>query len=150
MSDQVAVIGFFVLIGACVAIVAFVTRTYRDSMALSAAAITSEPGAPLELVCGIRLGFLNATWPGGRCRLSDESVTFTCLGITKQASWADVKAAELIKPFNLIGWGVRFRIPTMKPGSAIVWLGSRELAGGLIETCKLHQVPTALKPSIVL
>jgi hypothetical protein len=147
MSDQVAVIAFFVLLGACVAIVAFVTKTYRESMALSA--VRSEPGAPLELVCGIRLGFLNATWPGGRCRLSDEGVTFTCLGIMKQASWTDVKAAELIKPFNLIGWGVRFRIPTMKPGSAIVWLGSRALAGRLIETCKLHQVPTALKPSIV-
>lgn len=64
MSDQVAVIGSFVLIAACVALVAFVTKTYRESMALAAAVITSEPGAPIELVCGTRLGLLNATWPG--------------------------------------------------------------------------------------
>lgn len=72
------------------------------------------------------------------------------MGITREASWTDVKAAELIKPFNLIGWGVRFRIPTMKPGSAIVWLGSRQLAERLIETCKLNQVPTTLKPSVAV
>ncbi len=150
MSDQVAVIGTFVLIGACVAIVGFVTKTYRESMALAAAVITSEPGAPLELICGMRLGLLNATWPGGRCRLNDEGVAFSCVGITKQASWTDVKAAELIKPFNLIGWGVRFRIPTMKPGSAIVWVGSRQLAERLIEACKRHQVPTTSKVRVVL
>jgi preprotein translocase subunit SecF len=43
VSDQVAVIGSLVLIGACVAIVVFVTKTYRESMALAASAITSVP-----------------------------------------------------------------------------------------------------------
>jgi hypothetical protein len=150
MSDKAAVIGAFVLIGACAAIVALVTKTYRESMALAAAVITSEPGAPLELVCGIRLGLLNATWPGGRCRFSDDGVAFSCLGIKRQASWTDVRAVEMVKPFNLIGWGVRFRIPAMKPGSVIVWLGSRQLAERLIETCKLHQVPATQKPRIAL
>jgi hypothetical protein len=150
MSDQVAVVGSFVLIGACIAIIAFVTKTYRDSMALAAAVITSEPGAPLELICGIRLGLLNATWPGGRCRLNDEGIAFSCVGVIRRTSWADVRAAELIKPFNLIGWGIRFRIPSMKAGSAIVWLGSRQLAERLIEICKRHDVPVTLNPRIVL
>src|SRR5258708_36928026 len=119
MSDQVAVIGSFVLIGACIAIALFATRTYRESKALADAFLTSELGAPLELVCGMRLGLLNATWPGGSCRLSEEGVAFSCVGIARQASWTDVKAAELIKPLNLIGWGVRFAIPAMNPGPVI-------------------------------
>jgi hypothetical protein len=43
LSDQVAVIGSMVLIGACVAMVVFATKTYRESMALAASAITSLP-----------------------------------------------------------------------------------------------------------
>ncbi len=113
-------------------------------------ALTSEPGAPLELVCGIRLGLLNATWPAGRCRFGDEGVGFSCLGFSTEATWADVKAVELIKPMNQIGWGVRFRIPAAKPDSAIVWLGSRQLAERVIESCAFHRVPTDVKARAVL
>lgn len=150
MSDQVAVIGSLVLVGGCIAIVAFVTNTYRKSKAYADAAIASEPGAPLELVCGIRLGFLNATWPAGRCRLTEEGVAFSCLGFTAHASWLDIKTVELVKPMNLVGWGVRFRIPAMHPDSAIVWLGSQRLAERLIGGCRFHQVPIELKPRVVL
>ena len=142
MSDQVVVIGAFVLVGACIAVAAFATNTYRKSKALADVAITSEPGAPFELVCGIRLGWFNATWPAGRCRLGDESIGFSCLGFAAEANWADVEAVELIKPMNQIGWGVRFRIPSMKPTSAIVWLGSQQLADKVIEICAFHEVPT--------
>ncbi len=150
MSDQVAVIGSFVLVGACVAVVAFATTTYRKAKALADAAITSEPGAPVELVCGIRLGWFNATWPAGRCRLGAEGVGFSCLGFAAGANWADVEAIELIKPVNQIGWGVRFRIPSMKPTSAIVWLGSKQLADKVIEICAFHQVPTEKNARAVL
>jgi hypothetical protein len=141
MSDQVVVIGGFVLVAACISVVAFATTTYRKSKALADAAIASTPGAPIELVCGIRLGWLNATWPGCGCRLGDEGVGFSCLGLAAGASWADVEAVELIKPMNQIGWGVRFRIPSMKPTSAIVWLGSRQLADKVIEICAFHEAP---------
>jgi hypothetical protein len=150
MSDQAAVIGSFVLVGACVAVVAFATTTYRKSKALADAAITSEPGAPLELVCGIRLGVFNATWPAGRCRLGAEGVAFSCLGFSAHANWADVKAVEVIRPVNRIGWGVRFRIPAMKPDSVIVWLGSRQLAERLIQSCAFREVPTEMKARVVL
>jgi hypothetical protein len=150
MSDQVVVIGSFVLVGACIAIVVLATTTYRTSKALADAAINSTPGAPLELVCGIRLGWFNATWPAGRCRLGDEAVGFSCLGFVAEANWADVKAVELIKPMNQIGWGVRFRIPSMKPPSAIVWLGSQELADKVIETCAFHEVPIEKKARAAL
>lgn len=150
MSDQVVVIGAFVLVGACMAIVAFATSTYRKSKALADAAITSEPGAPFELVCGIRLGWFNATWPGGGCRLGDEGVGFSCLGFASGANWADVEAVALIKPVSQIGWGVRFRIPSMRPTSAIVWLGSQQLADKVIEICAFHEVPTEKKARAVL
>ena len=150
MSDPVVVIGVFVLVGACIAIVALATNTYRKSKALADAAITSEPGAPLELVCGIRLGLFNATWPAGGCRLDDVGVRFSCLGFATEATWADIKAVELIRPMSQIGWGVRFRIPAMKPDSAIVWLGSRQLAERVIESCAFHKVPTEMKARAVL
>jgi hypothetical protein len=150
MSDQLAIIGAFVLVGACVAVVVLATTTYRKSKALADAAMSSEPGAPIELVCGIRLGPFNATWPAGRCRLGAEGVRFSCLGFAAKASWADVKAVELIKPVNQIGWGVRFRIPDMKPNSAIVWLGSRQLAERVIESCGFNKVPTETKARVVL
>jgi hypothetical protein len=150
MSDQVVVIGGFVLVAACIAIVAFATNTYRRSKALADAAITSERGAPLELVCGIRLGWFNATWPAGRCRLGDEGIGFSCLGFAARADWADVAAVDLIKPVNQIGWGVRFRIPSMKPTSAIVWLGSQKLADKVIEMCAFHDVPTEKNARAVL
>lgn len=150
MSDQVGVIGSFVLVGACIAIVVLATNTYRTSKALADAAINSTTGAPLELVCGIRLGWFNATWPAGRCRLGDEGVGFSCLGFAAGASWAEVEAVELIKPMNQIGWGVRFRIPSMKPPSAIVWLGSKQLADKVIEISAFHEVPTEKNAGAVL
>jgi hypothetical protein len=150
MSEQVVVIGSLLLIGACAAVAAIAATTYRKSKALAAAAIASEPGAPLELVCGIRFGALNASWPAGRCRLGSEGVGFSCLGFERQASWADITEVELIKPMNQIGWGVRFRIPAMKPDSTIVWLGDRRLAERLIQSCVLHNVPAAVKARAVL
>jgi hypothetical protein len=149
MSDQVAVIGSFILIGACVAVVALATTTFRQSKALGDAAISSEPGSPLELVCGIRLGLFNATWPGGRCRLDDVGVGFSCLGFATEATWADVKTVELVKPIIQIGWGVRFHIPSIKPDSATVWLGSRQLADRVIESCAFHNVATDMKARVV-
>jgi hypothetical protein len=107
-----------------------------------------NPGHPL--VCGIRLGWFNATWPAGRCRLGDESIGFSCLGFAAEANWADVEAVELIKPMNQIGWGVRFRIPSMKPTSAIVWLGSQQLADKVIEICAFHEVLTEKNARAVL
>jgi hypothetical protein len=150
MSAQVVIIGSFLLVGACIAVAAFATSTYRNSRALAHAAVSSEPGMPLELICGIRLGLFNATWPAGRCRLGEEGVGFTCLGFTARANWADVEAVELIKPMNQIGWGVRFRVPSMKPTSAIVWLGSQQLADKVIDTCAFHEVPTDKKARAVL
>ncbi len=55
MSDQLPMIGSFVLVGACVAVAAFATTTYRKSKALADAAIASEPGAPVEFVCGVSI-----------------------------------------------------------------------------------------------
>lgn len=150
MSDQVVVIGSFVLVGVCIAVAAFATTTYRTSRALADAAIRSAPGAPIELVCGIRLGWLNATWPAGHCRLGDAGLGFSCLGFAAGANWADVEAVELIKPVNQIGWGVRFRIPSMKPTSAIVWLGSQQLADKVIEICAFHEVHTDRNARAVL
>lgn len=150
MSDQVVIIGALLLVGACIAVVAFATTTYRPSKALADAAIRSEPGAPIELICGMRVGLFNSTWPAGHCRLGGEGVGFSCFGFAAKANWADVEAVELIKPMNQIGWGVRFRIPSMKPTSAIVWLGSRQLADKVIEICAFHDVPTEKKARAVV
>jgi hypothetical protein len=150
MSDQVVVVGGFVIVGACISVVAIATTTYRKSKALADAAIASTPGAPIELLCGIRLGWFNGTWPAGRCRLGDEGVGFSCLGFAAEASWADVEAVELIKPMNQIGWGVRFRIPSMNPTSAIAWLVSRQVADKVIEICAFHEVPTEKDARAVL
>src|SRR5437762_3075894 len=80
----------------------------------------------------------------------DSATTVSPLGLASQATWADVTAVELIKPMNQIGWGVRFRIPTMKPASVIVWLGNRRLAERLIQSCALRRVPTEVKARAVL
>jgi hypothetical protein len=90
----------------------FATGTYRKSIAMSAQALTVAPGQPFELICGIRIAGWNATWPGGRVRVADDGVEFSCLGFATQAAWSDVKTVELVKPLNLIGWGVRFRLQT--------------------------------------
>ncbi len=145
MTDQLVVIGSLALIGACVGVAAFATTTYRESKTLAEAAMASHPGAPLELVCGIRLGAFNATWPAGRVRLGTEGVGFSGLGFEKQANWSAIKEVGLVKPMNQVGWGVRFRIPTMKPDSTIVWLGDRRLAERLIQSCVLHEVPAELE-----
>ena len=123
MSDEAALIGSVVLIGACVAVVVFATSTYRKSSALAAAAILANPGDPLDLICGIRLGVLNATWPAGRCRVTDDGVVFSGVGFARQAVWLDVRAVELVKPLNQIGWGVRFHIPTTSPRPRLYGLG---------------------------
>jgi hypothetical protein len=148
MSDQVLVIGSLVLIGACVAIVALATKIFRESQALADAVITSEPGAPFELVCGIRLGVWNATWPFGRFRLTEDGVAFTSLGLPVRVAWAEVKVVELLKPFNLIGWGVRFRIHTRS--DVIVWVMSRAIAERIIEACEVHLIPSRRKPRLAL
>ena len=150
MSDEVPLIGSLVLIGACVAVVVFATSTYRKSSALAAAAILANPGDPLELICGIRFGLFNATWPAGRCRLTDDGVAFSGFGLAKQAGWHDVKAVELVRPLNQIGWGVRFLIPTMQPETTTVWLGSRLLAERLLESCEVRHVPVQTKARVVL
>jgi hypothetical protein len=112
MSDETAVIGSFVLIVALLVVAGFATGTYRKSIAMSAQALTVAPGQPFELICGIRIAGWNATWPGGRVRVADDGVEFSCLGFATQAAWSDVKTVELVKPLNLIGWGVRFRLQT--------------------------------------
>ena len=150
MSDQAAVIGTFAVVAGLLAIVVLATNTYRVSIVLAAEAMTAAPGQPLELICGVRLGWMNASWPASRVRIADEGIRFSCLGVSVRAAWRDVTMVELVKPVNQIGSGVRFRIPTRRPNSAIVWLGNRALAERVMEACKFRQVPTELKPHGVL
>jgi hypothetical protein len=117
----------------------FRDRTYRKSIAMSAQALTVAPGQPFELICGIRLAGWHASWPGGRVRVADEGVSFSCLGVVTQAQWSDVKIVGLVKPLSLIGWGVRFRLQTQL--DATVWLMSRTLSERVMEACEIHQIP---------
>ncbi len=150
MSDQTAVIGSLVVVAGLLVVMVLATKTYRKSMTLAAMAITAAPSQPLELICGIRIGLMNASWPAGRVRIADEGIGLSCLGVSVRAAWSDVRIVELVKPLNQIGWGVRFRIPTRRPHSAIVWLGTRALAERVIEACTFHKVPSELKPHAVL
>ncbi|HVC75993.1 MAG TPA: hypothetical protein VND96_05680 [Candidatus Micrarchaeaceae archaeon] len=151
MTDEVAIIGSFVVIAALLSVVVLATGTYRKSMAFAAAAITAKPGEPFELICGIRLGRWGAaTWPAGRFKLTDEGVSFNCFGLGARAAWVDVKLVGLVKPLNQLGWGVRFSIRNRQPDSVIVWLNSRMLAERVIEACDVHGVPTERKPRVAL
>jgi hypothetical protein len=148
MSDETAVIGSFILIVGLLVVAGFATSTYRKSIAMSAQALTVAAGQPFELICGIRVAGRNATWPGGRLRVADEGVGFSCLGFATRAAWSDVKIVELVKPMNLIGWGVRFRLQTQR--DAIVWLMSRTLSERVVEACEVHHIPIDRKARWVL
>jgi hypothetical protein len=65
-----------------------------------------------------------------------------------QAQWSDVKIVELVKPLNLIGWGVRFRLQTQR--DATVWLMSRTLSERVMEACEIHHRPIERKARWVL
>ena len=106
-------------------------------------------GAPHEsfdLVCGMRMGLVSSSWPGAWCRLNDEGVAFDCSGFEVQAKWAEVKSVDVVSRFHLIGSGVRFRIPALRPETVLVWLGNRKLVERLIELCSVHQIPVDRKP----
>jgi hypothetical protein len=143
MSDWVVVFGSVILVSACLAVAAFATSTYRKSKALADAATTSEPGAPLELVCGMRIGLMMASWPGGRLRLGPDGVAFDCSGLRLQAAWSKVQLVELVKPLiPPIGWGLRFNLSGTNTPTVVVGGFSRALAERLVEMCGARGAPT--------
>ena len=118
----------------------------RQSEKLADRAIASAPNESVDLVCGMRMGVMSSSWPGAWCRLNDEGVAFDCSGFEVQARWSEVKSVDLVRRFNLIGSGVRFRIPSLRPGTVLVWLGNRKLVERLIELCRAHQIPVVQEP----
>jgi hypothetical protein len=136
-TDLGAVIGVVLVLLIAGVIVFWATAQFRKSNALAAAALSADASSHVELICGVRIGQLNCTWPGGRLLLDGEGITFKCLGVAERASWRDIREAELVKPLNLVGWGVRFRLSD-RQRSAIVWLTSRPLALRLLEACRTH------------
>ena len=137
-TDLGAVLGVAAVLLAAIAVVFWATTQFRKSHALAAATFNTDARG-VELICGVRIGQLNCTWPGGRVLLDRDGVTFRCLGVAERASWKDILEAELVKPLNLIGWGVRFRLSD-RHQSAIVWLMSRPLALRLLDACRVHGV----------
>jgi hypothetical protein len=115
----------------------------QRSMKLIGATVASGLNRSFDLVCGMRMGLRDSSWPGSWCRLSDEGVAFDCAGFKMQARWADVKSVDVVRRFHPIGSGVRFRIPALKPDFVLVWLGSRKLVELLIEGCRVHQIPVS-------
>jgi len=151
MSDWVVVFGSVILIGACVAVVAFATNTYRKSKTLADAAITAEPGAPLELVCGMRIGLKMASWPGGRFRLGPDGVAFDCSGRRLQAAWSKVLLVELVRPLiPPIGWGLRFNLSGTNSPTVVVGGLRRALAERLVDICGARGAPTDQHSHFVL
>ena len=143
MSDWIVVLGLVVLIGACVGVVVFATNTYRKSNALADAAITSEAGATLELLCGMRIGLMMASWPGGRFRLGPDGVAFDCSGRRLQAAWSKVQLVELVRPLiPPIGWGLRFNLSGTNSPTVVVGGFRRALAERLVEMCGARGAPT--------
>jgi hypothetical protein len=122
---------------------------YRESNKPADEAIASAPNESFDVVCGMRMGFVNSSWPGAWCRLDDEGVAFDCSGFEVQARWAEVKSVDVVKRFHLIGSGVRFRIPALRPETVLVWLGNRKLVELLIELCRVHEIPVVQKPGEV-
>jgi hypothetical protein len=120
----------------------------RQTTKVVDATIASKPNRSFELVCGMRIGLMNSTWPGAWCRLSDEGVAFDCSGFKVQVRWADVKSVAVVRRFHLIGSGVRFRIPALRSEVVLVWLGSRKLVDLLIEGCGVYQVPVIRKRGV--
>lgn len=109
-------------------------------------AVAPAPNESVDLVCGMRMGVINSSWPGAWCRLSDEGVAFDCSGFEVQARWTEVKSVDMVRRFHLIGSGVRFRIPSLRPETVLVWLGNRKLVERLVERCRAHEIPVAQKP----
>jgi hypothetical protein len=111
MSDWVLLFGSVILIGACIAVVAFASNSYSKSKVLAGAVLTSEPWAPVELVCGMRIGLMMASWPGGRFRLGPDSVALLgqkaagCMvqGPVGRASQAAGPADRLGPALQLVG-----------------------------------------------
>jgi hypothetical protein len=143
MSDWVLLFGSVILIGACIAVVAFASNSYSKSKVLAGAVLTSEPWAPVELVCGMRIGLMMASWPGGRFRLGPDSVAFDCSGRRLQVAWSKVQLVELVRPLvPPIGWGLRFNLSGTNTRTVVVGGFRRALAERLIEMCGARGAPT--------
>jgi hypothetical protein len=147
MSTESLVIGSFMVIGLCIAVVIFATRAYRQSSMLFSQAMSQPLSEPMELICGVRMGWLNATSPFGGVRISNEGVMFTAFGVSARVPWSGVSWIDLVKPFNGIGWGVRIR-SAGRPDH-IVWVLKRALADRVLEACELHGVRIERQPRLV-
>lgn len=118
-----------------------------SQMKKAAAMATSyPPNESVDLVCGVRMGAINTSWPGAWCRVSDEGVAFDCAAVEVQTTWTDVVSVEVVKRFHLIGSGVRFRIQSLTPDTVLVWLGNRNLVDRVIDVCMAHEIPVVRNP----
>ena len=150
MSPEVAVIGSLIAVVALLGVGALAARLFMESSREgSQLAQRVSPNEPVELTCGIRRGWLNSTGPFGRMRVDESGLSFAGVGIRLSVPWANVSLVELVKPMNLIGWGVRFTFTPRAP-CVIAWIMSGRLVTEVITACGAHGAPVAPKWRFVL
>jgi hypothetical protein len=151
MSATVASIGSLAVVGLCVAVLVYATITYRQSKAMTDAVVGWDGGEPLDMFCGMRIGLMMASWPGGRFQLGSEGVAFDCSGRKLQVAWSKVQLVQLVKPLvPPIGWGLRFKLSDTKTTTVFVLGIRRALAERLVEICGARGAATDRSPHFVL
>jgi hypothetical protein len=151
MSATVAAIGSLAVVGLCVAVAAYATITYRHSKAIAGAVGAWDGSEPIDMYCGMRIGFMMASWPGGRFRLGPEGVAFDCSGRALLVAWSNVQLVELVKPaVPPIGWGLRFKLSEANTPTVVVLGIRRALAERLVEICGARGARTDQRPHFVL
>jgi hypothetical protein len=149
MTTEVVVIGVVLVVVLTAVLVIYVTTVCRQSRALATAAVTGAVSEPIELICGIRYRGINASWPGGQVRINDSGVEFSGIGTTAVASWPNVSAVRLVRPFTHIGWGVTYSLTNIER-TITIWLSSHELAMRVLEACRYHAAPVTSGRSITV
>jgi hypothetical protein len=148
MGGAVAVIGSIAVVGLGVAIAIYATIIYRQSKSLSDT-VGADPTVPVDLLCGMRIGWMAASWPGGQFHLDTVGVAFDCSGRVVRAHWSEVVAVDLVKPLLApLGWGVRFK---MSASPTVVLLGMpRSIASRIVERCRASGTVAGSQPHYVL